>query len=406
MTRHSTFRTTTIHPYGDVVQVPSVTTCDRLWERSRLEWRVGDWGDPAILVDDFLASFGLEPLSSPDFVTDRDHALTDICGATLFVSAAAAAVMAGAPGAIGRPSPAPAVPDLVLIAYGHRPDGEVEPTAPGEFHLGEWRPSWSAAEHAAAVRAVRSAIARGDVYQVNVVGHASAPYLGDPLPALRRLAALPGAHYTGVVRGDGYALACASPETLVRVRPGPVGPPMMVETRPIKGTRPATPTGRRELLASAKERAEHIMIVDLSRNDLARIARTGTVTVPELFRLRRWCDLWQAESRVTAELADGVDLATLLRALCPGGSVTGAPKLAALAQLAALEPVGRGPSMGALGWVDGAGLDLGLTIRTVAADGDRLHLWAGGGITWDSDPDDEVAEAAAKADPLRAALAG
>ncbi len=94
------------------------------------------------------------------------------------------------------------------------------------------------------------------------------------------------------------------------------------------------------------------MIVDLERNDLAHVARTGSVDVPELFAVRRWCDLWQAESRVVAELADGVDLAALLRAVCPGGSVTGAPKLAALAQIAALEPVGRGPSMGALGWLD------------------------------------------------------
>jgi para-aminobenzoate synthetase component 1 len=249
------------------------------------------------------------------------------------------------------------------------------------------------------VQKVRAAIARGDVYQVNVVGHASAAYRGDPMPALRRLTGLPGAAYGGVLVGEGWAIASASPELLVRVEGG------TVETRPIKGTRPATSTGRRELIESAKERAEHIMIVDLERNDLAHIARTGTVDVPELFAVRRWCDLWQAESRVVAQLADGVDLAGLLRAVCPGGSVTGAPKLAALEQIAALEPVGRGASMGALGWLDADRLELGLTIRTVAVDGERLHLWAGGGITWDSDPMAEVAEAAAKAAPLRAALA-
>ena len=105
--------------------------------------------------------------------------------------------------------------------------------------------------------------------------------------------------------------------------------------------------------------------------------------------------------------ADGVGLADLLRAVCPGGSVTGAPKLAALDEIAALEPVGRGASMGALGWV-GAGptSTSGLTIRTAAADGERLHVWAGGGITWDSDPAAEVAEAAAKAAPVRSALTG
>ena len=104
-------------------------------------------------------------------------------------------------------------------------------------------------------------------------------------------------------------------------------------------------------------------------------------------------------------MTGGLGLAELLRAVCPGGSVTGAPKLAALAEIARLEPVGRGVSMGALGWVGTDHLDLGLSIRTVAADGDRVHLWAGGGITWDSDPVAEVDEAAAKAAPMRAALA-
>ena len=201
-----------------------------------------------------------------------------------------------------------------------------------------------------------------------------------------------------MLSGPGWAIACASPETLVEVRAG------RVTTRPIKGTRPATVQGRTELLGSAKERAEHVMIVDLERNDLARVARTGSVRVDELYAVRRWCDLWQAESTVSAQLAPGTGLPDLLRAVCPGGSVTGAPKLAALDLIADLEPVGRGPSMGAFGWIDREHLDLGLTIRTVAVDADRVHVWAGGGITWDSDPAAEVAEAAAKAGPLRAAL--
>src|SRR5262249_38130271 len=203
----------------------------------------------------------------------------------------------------------------------------------------------------------------------------------------------------------GWAIASASPETLVRVA-GDSDHAPIVETRPIKGTRPATPAGRRELLASAKERAEHIMIVDLERNDLAQIAAVGSVDVPELFAVRRWCDLWQGEYRGRGRVAGRVGLAALLTAVLPGGSVTGAPKLAALAEIARLEPVGRGPAMGALGWIDHNGLDLGLTIRTVAAADGRIHIWAGGGITWDSDPAEEVAEAAAKAAPVRAALAG
>jgi len=331
----------------------------------------------------------------------QDHPLGagSLCGAALYVSAAAASVIAGGPP--GPPSPAPVVPDVYAVLYEHtgrRP--AVRPAPHPRWWLGDWRASWTAAEHAGAVSAVRAAIARGDVYQVNVVGHASAPYRGDPLPALRRVAALPGARYGGVLTGDGWALACASPETLVEVRAG------RVVTRPIKGTRPATPAGRRQLLASAKERAEHVMIVDLERNDLSRLAGTGPVTVDELFAVRRWCGLWQAESVVSAPLTGPLDLAGLLRAVAPGGSVTGAPKRAALDQIARLEPVGRGVSMGVLGWVAPDYVDLGLTIRTVAADGERLHVWAGGGITIDSDPAAEVAEAAAKAAPVRAALRG
>jgi para-aminobenzoate synthetase component I len=393
-------------------------------ERSRVEWRIDNGGDPFHLLQAFLDRHGL-PVRDLGRIGDTPGRPGAAVGASVFVSAAAAAWAAGAP--LGPPSPAPAVPDLVAVAYdaadpayaaagnpthyaaedsydhgGERggPAGRRGRRDAVAWRLGEWRASWTRAAHADAVRKVRAAISRGDVYQVNVVGHAAAPYLGDPMPALRRLAGLRGARYAGVLTGAGWAIGCASPETLVEVSGG------RMVTRPIKGTRPATEAGRRELLESPKERAEHVMIVDLERNDLARVARTGSVRVDELYAIRRWCDLWQAESVVSAEPAPGLGLADLLRAMCPGGSVTGAPKLAALAEIAALEPVGRGPSMGALGWVGHDRIDLGLTIRTAAADGERMHLWAGGGITWGSDPDAEVDEAEAKAAPIRAALAG
>ncbi|MCK1808416.1 chorismate-binding protein [Micromonospora sp. R42106] len=320
----------------------------RLVETARLHWSATDGGDPADLAQRFLAAHGV---TRDDLTRPGRHDPDDaVCGAALYLSAAAGAYTLGV--SPGAPSPAPTLPDLVVVVYHHtdRPTPTPPPAHAGGWRLGPWRDSWTPAAHAAAVDAVRAAIARGDVYQTNLVGHAAAPYTGDP--------------------------------------------------------RPAGGAGRRELLASAKERAEHVMIVDLERNDLARVARTGSVRVDELFAVRRWCDLWQAESTVSAAPADGLGLADLLRAVCPGGSVTGAPKRAALAQIAALEPVGRGASMGALGWVGPDRLDLGLTIRTAAADGDLLHLWAGGGITWDSDPAAEVAEAAAKAAPIRALLAG
>jgi para-aminobenzoate synthetase component 1 len=424
----------------------------RIWERSRLEWRLGDPGDPAALVEAFLAAAGLPVTdlasSAPRSAGDRPQSATGrpevvsalrpgagnfpaadartertaadrvradrtgdprtapdraghdsapVCGAALFVSAAAAAVLAGA--ATGPPGPAPAVPDLVAVVYAHGDPTPDPPPVDGGYRLGPWRPSWSPARHAEAVRQVRAAIAQGEVYQANLVGHATAWYSGDPAAALRRVAALPGARYPGLLTGAGWALSCASPETLVEVADG------VIRSRPIKGTRPATTGGRAQLLGSAKERAEHVMIVDMVRNDLGRLAAVGSVAVTELFAVRRWCDLWQAESTVSARLRPGTGLADLLRAVCPGASVTGTPKLAALDLIAGLEPVGRGPSMGALGWVGAGRVDLGLTIRTVAADADALHVWAGGGIVWDSDPSAEVAEAAAKAAPIRAALA-
>jgi para-aminobenzoate synthetase component 1 len=346
-------------------------------------------GDPFALLTEFLADQGItqREIGSSHSVT------TDLCGAAVLLGASLA------PGS--RPSPVPAVPDLVCVAYEHRPIRRASLVPPAaHFDLGIWRPSWSNDRHGSAISAARAAIERGDVYQVNVVGHACAPYAGDATNALDRVASLPGARYGGVLTGDGWAVACASPETFVEVTG------RRVVTRPIKGTRPATAEGRAELLASAKERAEHIMIVDLERNDLARVAAIGSVRVDELFAIRRWAHLWQAESTVSADLADGVGLADLLRAVFPGGSVTGAPKLAALDLIGELEPVGRGPSMGAIGWIGPGHIDLGLTIRTVAAADGELHLWAGGGITWSSDVESEIAEAAAKAAPLKAALSG
>jgi para-aminobenzoate synthetase component I len=380
----------------------------RAVERTRLEWWVGQPGDPATLLERFLAEHGLPvgdlSATARGPVGGSADEPADGVRAVVLVGAAAAARMADAP--TGAASPAPDVPDLVAVIH----DSAGRPTrqaAGGPLRVGPWRCTWADAEHAAAVRAVRAEIAAGEVYQVNVVGHRSAPFGGDPTAALGAAAALPGARYGGVLRAapgtsspPDWALASASPEALVVVENG------TARTYPVKGTRPATPGGRRALLASTKERAEHIMIVDLERNDLGRLAVPGTVRVEELYALREWSGLWQAESTVAAALRPGVGLAGLLRALLPGGSVTGAPKLAAVAVAARLEPVGRGPSMGAFGVVTPGRVELGLTIRTVAAAGGRLHLWAGGGITWGSDPDAEVAEAHAKAAPILRALSG
>lgn len=289
------------------------------------------------------------------------------------------------------PSPVD-VPECVAIAYRV---GEPQPARPAAATVGEWRSSWSDSEHAAAVEQVRQAIARGEVYQANVVGHRSAPFSGDPTALGAAVRGLPGARYGGSVGGLGWVVASASPEQLVRVEG------RRVSTVPIKGTS----RDREQLRISQKDRAEHVMIVDLERNDLARVTEPGSVQVEQLYALSEWAGIWHAGSDVVGRLTAGATTVDVLRAVAPGGSVTGAPKHAACALLASLEPVGRGPAMGAMGFVWPGGMDLGLTIRTIAACDGLVHLWAGGGITWSSDPLQEVAEAHAKAGPVQRALA-
>ncbi|MCW2735556.1 chorismate-binding protein [Nocardioides sp.] len=353
-----------------------------LRELERLEWRSGDGPDAAAALAEFLAEHGLggEPAAQ-----------TGDTSVVLLIGASGCAAVGDVPA--GPPTPVPGVPDLVAVAV----RGEASAPAVRRPAVGEWQPSWSPADHAAAVSAVREAIARGDVYQANVVGHRSAPHRSSPADLAVAVAGI-GAAYAGVLTGEGWAVGSASPEQLVRVAGG------RVTTEPIKGTRRIASGSFEELRASEKDRAEHVMIVDLERNDLARVAVTGSVEVETLYDVAEWAGLWHAASTVAAELDAGVDVVTLLRAVLPGGSVTGAPKHAACVLLASLEPVGRGPAMGAFGIVRPGGLDLGLTIRTVAVDADRVHVWAGGGITWGSDPDEEVAEAEAKAGPVLRAL--
>ena len=169
---------------------------------------------------------------------------------------------------------------------------------------------------------------------------------------------------------------------------------------PIKGTRPIG-----EDVDDAKDAAEHVMIVDLERNDLSRVCRVGSVRWPELMVQRELAGVTHLVSTVEGRLLPGVGLAEILRATFPGGSITGAPKIAAIDHIAGLEPVGRGAAMGALGTIHANGdFELALTIRTFAVADGRIHLWVGGGIVWDSEPDAEIEESWVKARPLLAAV--
>ena len=253
--------------------------------------------------------------------------------------------------------------------------------------------SWSESAYAAAVDAVRAAVAEGDVYQVNLVQHLCAEFDGDPAGLALALAPLRPLEPEPLI-GAGWAIVSASPELLLSRRGS------RVRTSPIKGTRPAGVA-----IESAKDAAEHVMIVDLERNDLSRVCVSGTVHWPELLAERQLAGVTHLVATVEGELRPEVTLTQLLDAVLPGGSVTGCPKIAALDVIAALEPVGRGASMGALGRIYPNGdLDLALTIRTFAVAEGLLHLWVGGGIVWDSDPLDEVEESWVKARPLLAAI--
>ena len=290
------------------------------------------------------------------------------------------------------PEPCP-LPLLACVLRRH----EHAQSRPGPFQLGRWSTTWTTLDYQSAIETAQGAIVRGDVYQISLVQHLSAPFEGNPLGVACALAQLePRA--PAPLLGEGWAIASASPELFLRRR----GP--SVWTMPIKGTR--TLERSDQLASSAKDRAEHVMIVDLERNDLSRICLPGSVRWPELMVERPLAGVAHLESRVEGQLVPELGLGDILEATFPGGSVTGAPKISALDHIACLEPVGRGASMGALGTVYPNGdFDLSLTIRTFALAGGMAHLWVGGGIVADSDPAAEVEESWVKARPLLDALA-
>jgi para-aminobenzoate synthetase component I len=259
-----------------------------------------------------------------------------------------------------------------------------------------WRSDLDRPAHRERVAAIRAAIARGDVYQVNLTRRLSAPLPADAdvLALGRVLARAHPAPHAATVRlpSAGVHVASASPELFLAVDG------RRVVTRPIKGTA-AQPDG-----FLPKDRAENVMIVDLARNDLGRVCEVGTVGVPGLCEVEAHPGLHHLVSTVEGRLRADVGWPELLAATFPPASVTGTPKIAALRHIAALEATGRGPYCGALGWVDAdAGTaELNVAIRTFWFAEGRLHLGTGGAITWDSDADGEWEETELKARALLA----
>ena len=294
-------------------------------------------------------------------------------------------------------------------APAHAPDGSTTP------HALVFRSGLDRAAYQAGVERIRQHVARGDIYQANLTRRLETPFDGDPWELYRRLRTGDPSLFSayldlgpGQLTGRPRGLLSASPEPFLSVDAAGV-----VTTDPIKGTRPRgrdRAEDRRlacELLGSEKDRAENVMIVDVLRNDLGRVCRPGSVRVPRLCRLERTAAVQHLVSTVTGVLNPGRDAFDLLAASFPGGSITGAPKIRAMEILERLEPVRRGPYTGALGWIgpDGS-MQTSILIRTFVADGQRLTLHVGGGITWKSDPAAEWDETVVKARGPLAAIGG
>ena len=263
------------------------------------------------------------------------------------------------------------------------------------------------AEYLERVRRVREYIAAGDVYQINLTQRFAAAFDGDPYALYRRLRAGSPAPFAAYLNGGDFQVLSSSPERFLRVSD------REVETSPIKGTRRrgASPGEDRrlqeELLASEKDRAELLMIVDLERNDLGRVCEPGTVRVEELNRLETHPTVHHLVATVRGRLRPECDVLDAVRAAFPGGSITGAPKIRAMQIIDELETCRRSVYTGAIGYLGFDGrCDLNIAIRTMLCREGRAYYHVGGGIVWDSDPEAEFRETLDKGRAMRAALVG
>ena len=267
------------------------------------------------------------------------------------------------------------------------------------------QPSLSREAYHEMVKAAKQYIEAGDIFQVVLSQRFRMPLQVDPFLIYRHLRRINPSPYLIFLRSEGRVLIGSSPEILVRVEDG------RIDLRPIAGTRPRGETPEedaaleRELLADPKEMAEHLMLVDLGRNDVGRVARIGTVRVTEYAAIERYSHVMHIVSNVEGQLREGLDWLDLLRATFPAGTLSGAPKVRAMEIIDELENLRRGPYGGCIGYVDHSGnMDMAITIRTLLAQDDRLTLQAGGGIVADSDPEAEYQESISKARALIQAI--
>jgi aminodeoxychorismate synthase component I len=281
------------------------------------------------------------------------------------------------------------------------------PSAAAERRPSDGHSELDAAAYHKAVAAIAEEIAAGELYQACLTYRIDRAFTGDPWQLYRALRRRDPAPFAAYLELPEVAVVGSSPERFLRVDPAG-----RVESRPIKGTAPRAADAvedaraRGALARSEKDRAENLMIVDLVRNDLGRVCAPGSVAVPDLFAVEPYASVFQMVSTVTGQLAPGCDALDAIAAAFPPGSMTGAPKIAAMRALDRLETVRRGFYSGAIGYLDvRGGADLAVVIRSAFAKGGRVYLHAGGGIVADSAPAAEFAESRAKLASLLAALA-
>lgn len=257
-----------------------------------------------------------------------------------------------------------------------------------------------------AVDAAKAYIREGDAFQVVVSQRLATPYGGDPFAAYRVLRLINPSPFLFFVRHPEVTVIGSSPELMTRVRDG------VVYSRPIAGTRPRGASEdedlalEAELLADPKERAEHVMLIDLARNDVGRVSDYGTVRVDDLMTIERYSHVMHIVSGVSGKLRPDVGPVDVIRAVFPHGTVSGAPKVRAMEIIDELEPVARGPYAGLVGYLDFSGnVDTAICLRTIVTDGETAWVQAGAGIVADSDPATEYEETMNKAAAALAAIA-
>ncbi len=258
-----------------------------------------------------------------------------------------------------------------------------------------------------AVKKVQNYIKQGDIYQANLTQRFSGKTNLSSYELYRDLRRISPAPFGAYLNFEGYNILSNSPERFIKCINN------KIETRPIKGTRPRGINKeedlrlQEELKNSEKDRAELLMIVDLERNDIGRISKIGSVKVPELFVIEPYANVNHLVATVVGEIEDNKDCIDVIKATFPGGSITGAPKIRAMEIIDELEPTQRNVYTGSIGYIGFNGdMDLNIAIRTIVKEDDNVYFQVGGGMTWDSNPDDEYQETLDKAKSIMKALRG